>query len=856
MTNIDVDPNYSQHVDNITRISLDQMATEEPVGLLGGVKQGFASANAGNAFRYHYEITELDTANQKRVKQAGYDLEPMFELVSPWGGLGGAYGAQTEFQDIVVINSDIMGPDDRYEAHTSYQKSIRDAFAKNRQTIKKAKAARPDLGIQSYDEMHQQVLGHIASQRFVDPRLGFWGDVGAFVGGTLNMGNLATNPWAPVELLSMAFGGVGPNVASRVASLAAVNAAMAVAPQIEGRKALEQAGVPLTNEDLAWSAVYGGVGGALGGLLGEALIGSVGRAHLNDRYSFITLSDRERKFNKLVGRDDAKYGPIAGRKEYVEPPPPEPPPPGPPPAPLVKYKGGVADEIGAQFRQEPTVFHSDFGALDPPTAKDRALMTVLDLHATTKAEVVRLAKDLDHAATQMEVTGIAPQDMIAVGIKLEANATGEPSVRTYLGAGVHSVPELPPAWRRAAKGVESNAVLETLGRKLDPETFIKWDKTKKALEEAQQDLADVSAFHEAAAARKTDVLSKRIDELQNKIDRQKSDAAKAETYAEIEALTKYHNEIASVRGGGFRPTPLKGFDEFALAERVAMLTAKRDELFASVERAVARAEGLWGLPSAQREALEDELRPGAVNRISSPWRWPKNHKRPKGAKKTSYEVKLLKGPTQEQVFAERALQLEQEADVFANVNRKANETPAETATRVNELRLEPLEKEAAAFIANVKDFIGSLEAVSKKQPTGIAPVAKAGAGVIPRGTVMSGTTGSYIVGFSAQVGGKVKLLDDSIINVTKFGNDIMDGKDIIDPSAVKAFIQPGDKDWTPVIQPFRMPAGMSMADLQAVTKQMGGFEVNGKSASIEDALNDLLGDAEASLAISTCSVRP
>jgi hypothetical protein len=840
------DVGISQHVDNITRISLDQMATEEPVGLLGGVKQGFASANAGNAFRYHYEITELDTANQKRLRQAGFEPKPMFELVSPWGGLGGAYGGQTEFQDIVAINSDIMGPDDRYQARTSYQKSIRDAFAENRQMIEKAKAARPDLGIQSYDEMHQQVLSHIASQRFVDPRMGFWGDVGAFVGGMANMGNLATNPWAPVELLSMAFGGVGPNVASRVASLAAVNAAMAVAPQIEGRKALEQAGVPLTNEDLAWSAAYGGVAGVLGGLLGEALIGSVGRAHLNDRYSFITLSDRQRKFEKLMARSKAP--------EPEAPPPPEPPPP--PPAPLVKYRGGVADEIGAQFRQEPTVFHSDFGALDPPTAKDRALMTVLDLHATTKAEAVRLAKDLDHAATQMEVTGIAPQDMIAVGTRLEANATGEPSVRTYLGAGVHNVPELPPAWRRAAKGVESNAVLETLAKKLDPETFIKWDKTKKALAEAQQDLADVSAFHEAAAARKTDVLAKRVDELQNKIDRQKSDAAKAETYAEIEALTKYHNEIASVRGGGFRPTPLKGFDEFALAERVAMLTAKRDEIFASVERAVARAEGLWGLPSAQREALEDELRPGAVNRISSSWRWPKGHKRPKGAKKNNYEVKLLKGPTQEEVFAERKLQLEQEADVFANVGRKANETPAETATRVNELRLEPLEKEAAAFIANVKDFIGSLEAVSKKQPTGIAPTVKAGAGVIPKGTVMSGTTGSYIVGFNTAGGGKVKLLDDSIVSVTKYGNDIMDGRDIIDPSAVKAFIEPGDKDWTQVIQPMRMPAGMSMADLQAVTKQMGGFEVNGKSASIEDALNDLLGDAEASLAISTCSVRP
>src|SRR6187399_3005963 len=144
------DVELSQHVKNLSYISPDQIAASEPDGFLGGIRQGFSSANAGNAFRYHYEITDLDTANQKLVKQAGFELDPMFELVSPWGGLGGAYGGQTEFQDIVAINSEIQGPDDRYQARTSYQASIRDAFAKNRETIEKAKAARPDLGIRTY----------------------------------------------------------------------------------------------------------------------------------------------------------------------------------------------------------------------------------------------------------------------------------------------------------------------------------------------------------------------------------------------------------------------------------------------------------------------------------------------------------------------------------------------------------------------------------------------------------------------------------------------------------------------------------------------------------------------------------
>jgi len=774
------DVGLSQHVKNLSYISPDQIAASEPDGFLGGIRQGFSSANAGNAFRYHYEITDLDTANQKLVKQAGFELKPMFELVSPWGGLGGAYGGQTEFQDIVSQNAEIQGPDDRYQARTSYQASIRDAFAENRQIIEKAKAARPDLGIRTYDELHTQVLDHIRTQRFIDPRMGFFGDVGAFVGGMANMGNLATNPWAPIEMLSMAFGGVGPNTASRVASLAAVNAALSVAPQIGGRKALEQAGVPLTTEDLTLSAVLGAAGGALGGVIGEALIGPMGRAHLNDRYSFITLADRERKFNKLVARDNAKYGPVAGRQTYVEPQaPPASTLPALPPPPLPKYRGGVQDELGAGLRQEPTVFDATYGMPDPPTAKDRLLNTVLDLHATTNAERARLAKDLDHAATQMEVTGVAPQDMIAMKEALEANATGQPSIRTYLGPGVGDAPELPLAWKRAAKGTESNAVSETLGRKLDPETFVKWDKVRGALKDAQEELAAVSEFHEAAQARNTKVLSKRIDALQDKIDRQKSETARAATYAEMEALTKYYSEIASVRGGGHKPAPLKGFDEIALAERVMTLTAKRDELFQDVERAVARAEGLWGLPSAQREALEDELRPGAINRINSPWRWPKNHKRPKGAKKNQYEVKLLKGPTQEQLFADKKLQLEQDADLFAPVNRQPNETTTDTAIRVNELRQEPIEVESQAFVKQVKDFMASLESVNQKMP-------------VP----------------------KAKIGEEEIL-----------------PS---------------------MPAGMTIEALSTLK----GFSVNGKAASLKEAFADLLGDAEATAVMATCSVRP
>lgn len=739
---------------------------DEPPGLIGGIASGFAYANAGNSFRYQYQITQLDNANQKKIEAAGFKLEPMFELVDPVVGGLRIYGPQSDFQSIVAEGSDFPGKDERYDSQSELKSRVRKAYALNRDVIAKARAARPELGIQTYEEMDEYTLSEIRKQRTIDPRMGFWGDVGFFAGGTANIGNLVTNPWAPVEIAGLAFGGIGPTVATRVATLGVANAALAVLPQLGGRRALERAGVPLSNEDLLYSGAMGAGGGVLGGLLGEGLAGSAGRAASNKAFSFMSLSKRQSRIGERPAALDLwpPDEPPAAPAPLL---PPIPAPSRPPPEPR------VPEAFAARRAADEKIIDAAL----PRMAREAK--RVLN-KAETAAARIRLAQDLDHTAAQMEVFGAAPQDFIPPTRALRESATAVPDIRTYLGPGVGDVPELPATWKRAARDADPN-VSETLARQIDPETFTRWDRITSELRAAEKTLADTSRFHEAAAAKKTDALDARINALQDKVDRARSAEGKASAQAEIDEAIRYHDELTSIRPGGTKPAPpSKGYDQIALGERVVELSARRDLLAQDVERAIARAEKRYGLPSAQRDALEDELRPGATDRILSPWRWPKGAKRRKDKPKSVYEIKLLKGPTQEEIFAERKLELAQESSPLAAEGRMPGETQAQTATRVNDLERKNIDEVTAnAFATQVRDFLKTLEEKTTRMPVPPKP-------------------------------GEPELIIPS------------------------------------------MPSGMSMADL-SVWK---GFEVNGKPGTLKDAMEDLLGDAEAHAAMTSCSIVP
>lgn len=783
-------PSYTDFYQPVSPDRISNLGGAEPPGFVDQIGHAYDYVRAGGEWAYQTGIETADVENTKKVEAAGYKLAPLFRLITEGRNI---YAAGSEFQSIMAHNSPIAGPDERYEATTDFQKQVRDAYSHNREILAKAKAERPDLDIKDYQEMNDEVYRGIAAARTPDPRTGWLANMASgIIGGTAAIFS-GTNPYAPLEALGLAFGGIGPSTLTRVATAGVVGAGLNVLPQLGGRRTLAEAGVPLSNDDLILSAGLGFAFGAGGQGLSELALGARGRARLNDSYGFMTATKRQEKYEKL-------YGPVATRGLYEEPPPA--PPVVTPRAPI---PSGVPEAINRNI---------------PRLAQEANV--VLDLHTATLAGKIRFAEDLDHTSKQLEVIGAAPQDFIPPTRSLKDTATVMPSIKTWLGPGIGDAPELPAVWQRQGRTVLDNiGVSEANARKLDPETFRKWDTVNKDLRAAEKELTEVARFHEAAAAKKTDMLDLRVAELNAKVERARSAEGKARAYDELSALMSYHKELTSIRPGGTKPPPIKGYDQIPLGERVATLTAKRDELFQDVERAVARADGLFGHPSAEREAYEEFWRPGAQDRINNPWRWPKGTKRRKGDK-TPYEVTWLKGgKSTEQIFAERKLELPQDTSPLAAEGRQPGETQAQTATRVNTLERKTIDEEKAdAFTQQVKDMIETLE----KEAT--APAVK-----------LSPTTIK-------------KVTADWIKDPAMKGWDLSLSGKVIDSTTGRVIGQ-ADASGNLVMWP-SMPAGLPIRDLN----KLAGFEIDGKAVTLKEAYEDLLGDAEAHAAMTTCSVEP
>jgi hypothetical protein len=739
---------------------ISDLGGAEPPGFLDSIGRNYDYARAGSEWAYQTFMADADEANTRKVEAAGFKLEPVFQLLTEGRNIA---AAGTEFQSIMAHNSPMPGPDDRYQAVTDFQKRVSDAVTHNKEVLAKAKLVDPT--IETYDEMHRKVKTGIARARTLDPRTGWFTQLAAgLIGGTAAIFSGA-NPYAPVEALGLAFGGVGPSTIARIGSAGVVGAALNVLPQLGGQETLSQAGVPLADRDIVMSAGLGAIFGMGGQGLSEFAMGARGRAIANDAYGFMSLAKRQYKRETFYGAGKAEADRFMARPPAGTPPA-EPLPP-PPPPPRQRLPSGV-----------PEVFNQNIPKLA------RAANIVLDMHTATPAGRIRFAEDLDHVSRQLEVLGASVQDFSAPTRSLKESAAVIPTIKTWLGPGIGDAAPLPAMWQRRGRTVLDHAgVNEYDARQLDPGTFAKWDKATKALKEAEIELANAAKFRADALAGKTEALDRRIAELNKRVERARSATGKAAAFAEMEAAIKHHAELTTYRPGGTPPvSPTKELDHIALGQRVVALTAKRDEIFPLVERAMERADGAFGTPSAQRDAFEDFWRPGAESRINNAWRYPPGHKRPKG-KKNAYEVTWLKGgKSTEQIFAERKLELPQDTHPLASEGKPPGETQIQTATRVNTLERKSIDEERAdAFIKQTKDFIASLEAVTKELP-------------VPKAA----------------------------------------GKQPVDPLVPS------------------MPAGMTMEDL--LTSK--GFSVAGERATLKEAMEDLLGDAETHAIFTSCSVRP
>jgi polyhydroxyalkanoate synthesis regulator phasin len=430
------------------------------------------------------------------------------------------------------------------------------------------------------------------------------------------------------------------------------------------------------------------------------------------------------------------------------------------------------------------------------------------------------------AASQMEGNPTAAaQDLIPPTRPMADQATLYPSVRTWLGPGVNNIAELPPAWQRLAIGHTYR--IEDVARDIDKETWEKWDEIQKDLKKANNELDRVVKFHSDAQAGGTDALDQHINRLSDQFARSPSTATRQKVVDEMAQVAEYHKELQQTRPGGTLPEAPASLDITPRAEQVAKVTAKRNALYQDVERSIARAEGLWGLRVEDAKAWIDKLAPDAPDRISEPWRG----ERSKNAK-NPYKITLTKGPTIDQLLEARKADFPQQADPIATAEAKPGETAIETATRVNttnydktgKLNSDTFYKQAQEFMKKLKPGgpaqalpeIGQFETVGRQQ------------------TLAYRRADDVL--FQAKPGETEATLLDRLVK---------EGK-IVEEEAETA--KANDFERMPA-----MASGMSLPKLWA---KEGAFEFDGKSMTMQEALNHISSDEEAFKSFGTCILEP
>lgn len=668
-----------------------QLGGDKPSTFWGNFGLSWSVTTAANGWGLETRIEDLYNDQIKLAKEAGFNLPQIFlrsyDTTTSWGR--NIHAAATDFQDVISQQASLSGEDERYTTHTLAKTRLREAMREADEILFKAKQARPDLGIKSLAEIDQTVRDTVKreAQRANDPRRTLGSHVSGFIASVPAMYS-PSNPYFLPEM--MLLGAIpGPSSAARIVTQGIAQGGLSYLEQKAGQRGLERAGVPLSDRDIYLNtAIAAGTGFAFQGLA-EMLMGRSGRAVMDDAFSFMSVSKRSAKWRKAQA--DA-YGPLADKKSF-----------GP-----AAVETPVAPSRVPLTPEEAAARPISESSLNFALRTDQQVRAnILDAFSTTLSGRVRAAFDLDHIDPQLDLAGMAIGDLIPPSRALSATATIIPDIRVNKGSSlVDGLQPLPTAtvglrvgiaktvaranMRYLAKTLPDEWNLDAIAREMDPETFGRWDKINASLRKAEQELVDATRFAEGAKAGSPETLAARVKALEDQARRAKTPETRAAREKEIAEAIDYAKRLEGTRLGEGAPPPSRAYDIPRLTQRVADIKADRDGIFADLERAIARAQGVWGLKVAEREALEQELRADANNWLNSPWRHDPGEVRSRKKGKTDVEKMLDKA--EKELFAEpKKVDLPQLTDPLATKNPKAGETSAETATRVNDLKRKELD---------------------------------------------------------------------------------------------------------------------------------------------------------------------
>lgn len=208
--------------------------------------------------------------------------------------------------------------------------------------------------------------------------------------------------------------------------------------------------------------------------------------------------------------------------------------------------------------------HTDFGE----TAAGRAI----------------LRRDVDELSARLASWSEHPADMPPPGM-VRSDAAFFPT-----GKDVQRGNYLNDTFRKAAGGLDGD--VNEVARNLDNPTFVAYDRLSREIDKAREDLGLFSGV---------DSLERTRADLEAKIATLQKEAERKGTRRAIDALTE---KIENLRKGR-TPTPLP-----EAKARLETLAAKRQKLYPAIERAYARAQGLWKLYEDQAASVKTMVEAG------------------------------------------------------------------------------------------------------------------------------------------------------------------------------------------------------------------------------------------------------
>lgn len=205
--------------------------------------------------------------------------------------------------------------------------------------------------------------------------------------------------------------------------------------------------------------------------------------------------------------------------------------------------------------------------------------------AQTRVGVALAKADMDELSARLASWSAGPQDVPPPG--------AIPTDTAVPFANADKIrAELPPTWRKVA---DTGADVNDIAANLDPNTFRIYDRLNEERNALMTGLGlgeqkDVAA---AVTARQAAAIAEKQAELE-----------RAKTPAKMDALQEKLTALEKERDAPVKPGVV------AAQERLKVVQAKIEKLYTPMERAYARAQGLWQTYGEQRAAIKDMMATG------------------------------------------------------------------------------------------------------------------------------------------------------------------------------------------------------------------------------------------------------